>query len=276
MTFSAAVTIPSPGPIPRAEGVARVSSKTGPNGSAIDQLYQKGALKVVFPRSADLTAVLVNTAGGVTGGDRFQLNAAAGADSSLTLTTQAAERAYKALPDETGRIRTHLTAAENARLCWLPQETILFDGANLDRRLRCDLAHGSELLFVEPLILGRAAMGENQVRGQMSDRVELVRDGKLTYLDSWTLAGDLTEVFDRAAVGQGAKAMASLIYVGPRAEAFLDPVRDHFGDSGGASLRSPDVLIGRVLAKDSYDLRKSLVPLLDFLTDTRLPTCWRL
>lgn len=255
-------------------------SKASPRGPVLDKLYQKGAYKAVFPRSETLTAVLVNTAGGVTGGDRFQLEAGAGPDSALTLTTQAAERAYKALPGAAGRIRTHLTADMGARLWWLPQETIVFDGAHVERHLRCDLAEGAEFLLVEPLIIGRTAMGETAVRGRMSERIEVFRAGQLTYLDSWTLAGDLTDAFAGPGVGGGAAAMASLIYAGPRAEALLDPVREYLGPAGGASVIEPGqdtgLLVARMLAKDGYQLRKRLVPLLDFLTEEHLPTCWRL
>jgi len=276
MTYTATVTDQAKTALPRAEGALEVSSKQTPRGSAIDRLYQKGALKAVFPRSETFTSVLVNTSGGVTGGDRFRLSASAGPGSHLTLTTQAAERAYRALPGAPGRIRNTLSAAPGARLWWLPQETIFFDGAHLERRLRCDLAPDAEFLLIEPLILGRAAMGERHVTGQISDRIEIHRSGKIAYLDAWSFAGDITAHFNRRAIGSGATAMASLVYVGPRAESLLTPVRGHLGTGGGASLRDPNVLVARILAEDGYHLRQRIVPLLDFLTEARLPTCWRL
>lgn len=262
----------------RAQGEARVSSKPGPRGAVIDTLFQKGAMKLVFPRGKgrELAAVLVNTAGGVTGGDHFRTTASAGPESRLTLTTQAAERAYKALPGQTGRIRTQLRCSADARLDWLPQETILFDGADIDRRLRCDIAKGGETLIVEPLIFGRAAMGERRISGHMTDRIEIFRDGQLAYLDAWTLAGDLSGKLDRPGIAQGHTAMASLIYAGPRAEAILDPLRAQLGANGGASLVAPDLLVARVLAADGYALRRVLIPTLDDVSEGHLPTCWRL
>ena len=262
--------------LPRAVGHVRLRSKQTPRGAALDRLYQKGALKAVFPRGDGLTGVMVNTAGGVTGGDRFRLEACAGTGSALTLTTQAAERAYRALPGEIGRVRTSLSGEAGAHISWLPQETILFDGASFERRLRCDLAGDATLVLVEPLILGRAAMGERCVRGRMAERIEVFRDGVLIFRDSWALEGDLSDAFARPGIGAAATAMASLLCIGPKVAAWLEPLRAHFGTEGGASLRAADMLVGRLLAKDGYHLRKRLVPALMELTGNQLPTCWRL
>lgn len=267
----------------RAQGDARVSSKQtssdqGSGRSVIAELYQKGSMKLVFPRGKgrELAAVLVNTAGGVTGGDRFRIRATAGEHSRLTLTTQAAERAYKALPGETGQIRTRLQVSAGARLDWLPQETILFDGGNLDRRLSCDLAQNSEALIVEPMIFGRAAMGETHITGHIRDRIELWRDGQMLYLDAWQMGPDLSDALARPALGGGQTAMASIVFASPRAEAMLDPLRALLGPAGGASLLAPDLLAARLLATDGYRLRTHLIPALDALSDAHLPTCWRL
>lgn len=281
MTFAAPIASTAPVALPRAIGTLRVASKASPRGSAIDQLYQKGAYKAVFPRARTFTAVVVNTSGGITGGDRFDLLASAGAGSHLTLTTQAAERAYKALPGEVGQVQSKLQVEAQSVLHWLPQETIIFDGANVRRRLRCEVAAGASALIVEPMIFGRTAMGEDQVRGCMSDRIEIWQEGRLTYLDAWTLEGDMTSRLARPAIAASMGAMASLVLVGPQAEAGLEPLRALLPDTGaegtgGASLKAPDILVARLLAKDGYCLRKSLLPILDHLTQNTLPTCWRL
>ncbi|TNF59797.1 MAG: hypothetical protein EP307_09645, partial [Rhodobacteraceae bacterium] len=121
---------------PRAAGEVRLSSKRLGARSVIDGLRQAGSLKALFPRTGEdaLTGVLLNTAGGITGGDRFDAGLQAGAGTALTVTTQAAERAYRAQPGTTGRVTNRLAAGPGARLDWLPQETILFDGAALTRR----------------------------------------------------------------------------------------------------------------------------------------------
>ena len=276
MTYAAPITATAPAPIQRAQGEARISTKRTPYGTGLDRLYQKGAYKAVFPRSSSFTGVLVNTSGGVTGGDSFDVSATAGPGTTLTLTTQAAERAYKALPGEVGTIRTRLSIKPNAICRWLPQETIVFDGANLSRKLRCDLAPASTALIVEPLILGRAAMGETQVQGRMSDLIEIWQDDTLRHLDAWTLEGDLTETFKRPAIGEDAMAMANIVFCDPAAEAHLDQIRTLLPQTAGASLKAPDLLVARILAPNGYVLRQSLLPILDYLTQNTLPTCWRL
>ncbi|WP_299699024.1 urease accessory protein UreD [uncultured Tateyamaria sp.] len=262
---------------PRAIGSVRLSTKPVGGQTVIDGLYQKGAAKVVFPRATrGLTAVLLNTSGGVTGGDRFDYAATAGASTHLTMTTQACERAYRAQPGEVGRVETRLTAEDDATLWWLPQETLIFDGCAMTRRLSCNLAPTARALIVEPMCLGRIAMGEDTVHGHFADRVSITRDGAPLVLDAWTLSGDMTAQMSRAAIGGGATAMVSLTYIAPDAEAHLAPIRALLPDTGGASLLTDDTLVLRALAPLGYHLRKTLLPILDHLTGGHLPICWRL
>ncbi|CUH77738.1 Urease accessory protein UreD [Tritonibacter multivorans] len=277
--------IPATAKQPRAVGTARVSSKYDDGRVGIDQLHQSGAMKLLFPRGrAGVEAVMVNTAGGITGGDRFDISATAGMDSLLTITTQAAERAYRAQPGETGHVVTDLTVADNARLNWLPQETILFQNSAFRRHLNVDLAPHGRFLMVEPLVFGRAAMGEEVTQARFQDHVEIRRDGTRIYKDAIHLTGDLTTQLARPAVGGALAAptgaMASLIFAAPEAEGALDWIRSQFEATdfvyGGASLLAPDLLICRVLAEESFSLRKALLPILDRLTNNGLPRCWRL
>ncbi|MEO0746532.1 MAG: urease accessory protein UreD, partial [Pseudomonadota bacterium] len=216
------------------------------------------------------------TSGGVTGGDRFDYAATAGPGTHLTMTTQACERAYRALPGEAGRIDTTLRVADDATLWWLPQETLLFDGCALTRRLSCDLAPTARALIVEPICFGRLAMGEDSIHGTLSDRIEVTRNGAPLVLDAWRLSGDIGAALAGTATGGGARAMVSLTYVAPDAEARLARLRDLAGPAGGASLLAEDVLVLRVLAPSGYALRQRLLPILDDLTGGQLPLCWRL
>ncbi len=241
-------------------------------------MRQAGSLKALFPQGAkpDLQAVLVNTAGGITGGDRFEISARAGPGTRLTLTTQAAERAYRALPGETGELNSRLFVGDGARLDWLPQETILYRDCALRRRLSVELAGDASLLLVEPLVFGRAAMGETLDRARFRDRIEVRRRGELLYLDAMAFEGDVAARLARPAVADGAAALASLIYVAPDAEAHLAPLRDMLPMTGGASLIGEDVLVLRLLAADSHLLRRTLVPILNRLTGDTLPRPWML
>ncbi len=262
---------------PRAHGAVRLSVKRGPGGgTALNSLRPSGALKALFPRpqGSALEAVLVNTAGGVTGGDSFSGTFHAEAGTALTLTTQTAERGYRALPNEVAELQTHITAGHGAHVQWLPQETILFQGAAINRRLRVELAAKASFLMVEPLVFGRAAMGEVLTEGRFTDRIEIYRDGQIAYLDGLSLRGNISAQLAHAHIGGGAGAMASLVYIAPDAEARLTPLRALLGPLGGVSLRAPDMLVLRCMAPDSYLLRKTLIPALALLTDHKIPRCW--
>ena len=262
---------------PRARGRAALSSKVVNGQSVLADLHQSGAFKVVFPRADDgLRPILLNTAGGVTGGDRFALDIQVAAHTHVSLTTQAAERAYRAQPGEVGHIRSIAKVFGPGCLHWLPQELILYNGCAMDRRLRIDLSAKAQLLMVEPIIFGRAAMGETLTEGHFRDRIEVTRAGRPLYRDALRLEGDIAAKLARVGTAQGAAAMASGLYVAPNAEAVLEAVRHHLGDWGGASLLAPDVLALRVIAADSHILRQHLLPVLDLLSQSTLPISWRL
>ena len=266
---------------PRARGLARIEAvarDTGGGGPAtrLGGLRQQGALRVLFPRAGagPMQAVLINTSGGLTGGDRMDIRAAARAEARLTLTTQAAERAYRAVGPAPARMDTRLEVARGARLHWLPQETILFEGCHLRRRLDVDVAPGAELLLCEPVIFGRAAMGETVRDGRFDDRVTLRVGGETVLLDATRMAGDLDGLLHRPGVAEGARAMALIVLAGPRAHAALGALRAMLPESAGASLLRDDVLVARVLAEDGFGLRRTLLPALRLLARNDLPRPW--
>ena len=261
---------------PRARGEVRLSSKEVGTQSVLDCLYQSGSARCLFPRSANVTlnTVILNTSGGLTGGDKMRVTVTAGVNSTLTLTTQACERAYKAQPDQVAQVCNSLNVENGARLNWMPQETILFEGSALHRRLRVNMDGNARLLMVEPVVFGRAAMGEQLHNCQFRDRIKIMRDGRLDYIDSINLTGDVSAHLTLSNVAGGAGAMASVILVDPLAETHLDDLRALLPDTAGASLLAKDVLVLRLLAPDSFTLRKVLVPVLRLLNDTEIPRCW--
>ena len=245
-------------------------------GSTLDMLHQAGASRALFPGrgGAAVQAITINTAGGITGGDRFSLHLTAGAGSALRVATQAAERIYRAEAGETAHVDTRASVAAGARLDWLPQETIVYDGAALRRSLRIELAADARLLLVEPLVFGRAAMGETLRAVDLRDRIEVTRGGLPLYLDAFALGGDATAHLARRGIAGGAGAMASLVLVAPDAESHLAPLRALMPITGGVSLIRPDVLVLRLLGRDAFDLRRALVPALTRLTGNALPRSW--
>ncbi len=251
--------------------------------SVLDDFRLSGSSRVLFPHAnriraaeAPLEAVMLNTAGGVTGGDRFQITAEARAHSHLTLTTQAAERIYRSVDNAPGKVTTQLNLADHARLDWLPQETILFEGAALQRRLCVDMAASARFLMVEPLIFGRTAMGETIHNAHLSDHITIRRDNALLFADRMHLSDDAQAQLDRPAIGGGARAMATLLLAAPDAGLFLEPLRTLLPATGGASLIRDGLLFARILAKDGHILRQSLLPALTLLHGASLPRTWML
>ena len=261
---------------PRAVGHAVLSVKKTEAGSGIDRLRSSGALKLLFPRRQNaVEALLINTAGGVTGGDQLHLQATVGAGAHLCLTTQAAERAYRAQAD-IGRVSSHLQVGPGACLHWLPQELIVFEGAAFHRQLHIDMADDARLLLVEPIIFGRAAMGETLQAAQLFDQIRINRAGQPLYHDAIRLSGAIQQQLNHPAVAAGGTALACVVYVAPDAAARVAQIRARLPATGGASLLGPDMLVVRLVAPDGFGLRQYLLPLLDQLSGNTLPVSWRL
>ncbi|MGF1500770.1 MAG: urease accessory protein UreD [Paracoccaceae bacterium] len=266
---------------PRAEGRIAVSGRAAAGRTRLSHLFQQGSAKCLLPRvvgpGGALEAVLLNTAGGITGGDRFEIAAEAGPGARLTLATQAAERVYRAASG-TGRIDTRLVLGTGARIDWLPQETILYDAGALARTLTVEMAADASLLAVEPFVLGRTAMGERVRQAAFTDDWRVYRAGRLVYADALSLTGAF-ERFAAPALLAGRTAGASLLYVAPDAEVRargLAPGLDTPPEGCLAGLSACDgVLAARLLAPDGRRLRILLARLLAELRG-ELPRVWTL
>lgn len=265
----------------RVAGLARLACGQSVGRTRLLRLYQDGSAKIRMPAvSADpLEAVLINTAGGLTGGDRLGWEIDVGAAASATITTQACEKVYRAASDR-AEVRVRLTVGEQGRIAWLPQETIVFDRSDFARTLDVELAHGAEALLLEATVFGRLAMGERAAQGNFHDRWRVRQDGVLVHAEDFRIGPDIAAALGRPAVAGGAIAVATLLMISPRVEAFLDPVRDIIGGQGDASVWSVNKsgkLLARLHAEDGYQLRKRLVPLVELLNgQAGLPKLWSL
>ncbi|MGA3398803.1 MAG: urease accessory protein UreD [Acetobacteraceae bacterium] len=249
--------------------------------TVLDDLRQVGCLKLRFPRVEQeewTSAVMLNTAGGVAGGDRLDGGFALREGTRATITAQAAERFYRALPgSDAAFVRNRLTVAAGACLEWLPQETILYDRCALDRRLDIDLADDAWFLGVESLVFGRAAMGERVGQAWLRDGFRVRRGGRWLLHDAVRLEGEVDASLRRATIAGGARAMATLVHVAPNAEAALDGVRAALADAdveAGVSAWN-GMLVARILAGDAALLRRAVIAALAMLRAPRpLPRVW--
>lgn len=239
-------------------------------------LRQEGSLKALFPkvRGTALDAVFLNTAGGLTGGDQMGLQVAAEEGAHVVLSSQAAERAYRALPGQVARVNVDLRVAAGGRIDWLPQETILFDHAALSRRMSVHLAADATALLVEPVIFGRVAMGEAVHQVRFQDQWRVYRDNTLVFADAIRLIGDAQTLCARNAIAAGAGAMATFLLAGPQAAALAGQLT--LGPDSGASLIADDLLLIRLLAQDGFALRKEMIPVISALRSAPIPRVWSL
>jgi urease accessory protein len=240
------------------------------------QLHESGSLRVRFPspEGDGLSAVFVNTAGGIAGGDRFEVAIAAGEDTRLAVTTAAAEKVYRA-EGPPAQLDIALKAAAGAHLTWLPQETILFDRARLSRRIEIDLADSASLLLCEIVVFGRAAMGERVRRGQFVDRWRLRRGGRLVFAETVRLDGDIGEKLDRPAVANGGVAVGTALMV-PGDEALVERIRMLSGSFGGEVGLSAwnGFAMARFCAQDAARLRADMMAVIGVASSSVLPRLW--
>jgi urease accessory protein len=237
------------------------------------RVQEDGSLRVRFPNatSSALEAVIVNTGGGMTGGDRFSIGLTVGEGARLIAGTAAAEKIYRSTgPD--AEMDVTLDVHAGGHLSWLPQETILFDRARLSRRIEIGLADAASLVVAEAVVFGRAAMGEAITEGLFADRWRLRRDGRLIFAESVRLDGAIAEKLSASAVAAGGIAAASVL-IAPGDEATLGPVRalDFAGEVGISAWNG--IALARLIARDDASLRHDLIAVLAAL-DQSVPRLW--
>jgi urease accessory protein len=260
----------------RARGAVTFDVRVRDGVTRLGNWHESGSLRVRFPspEGEGLSAVFVNTAGGVAGGDRFDVDVTAGEGARLALTTAAAEKIYRAT-DRPAELAISLKAAAGADLAWLPQETILFDRARVSRRIDIEVAEGASLLLCEMVVFGRTAMGERMRQGSFVDRWRVRRGGRLVYAETVRLEGDLGEKFDRPAIGKGTAAIATALIM-PGDQALVERIReaaDTFGGEVGISAWN-GFAMARFCAQDAARLRTDMLVVLSRAARVPLPRLW--
>lgn len=271
----------------RSVGVAKIAFKTRDHKTVLDDLYQQGSAKLRFarPEPNRLTeAVLINTSGGMTGGDTFTVNAKWGENTTAIITTQAAERHYKSLGD-VAVIDNQLEVAHNATALWLPQESIMFNGAAYQRNTTINLTKTSSLLAIESSLFGRQAMGETVTSGQVTEKWQIHRDNKLIFADAFGLNNNIAAQLEKPAIAAGNTAISTIIYIGDDLEATRDQINtliEQQNTIGRATIFN-DILLIRLFATTGKNLRQTIIKILNKTlvkltksqdTENLLPRVW--
>jgi urease accessory protein len=255
----------------RARGRIALAVQAAHGRSRRRNVYEDGALRVRFPNGDDLEAMIVNTAGGMAGGDRFTLSATVDKDAALTVTTAAAEKVYRSLGDDTA-IDVRLKVGPGATLRWLPQETILFDAAQLHRSIDIDLSADATLVAAEAVVFGRTAMDERVLQGRLFDRWRVRRDGRLIFADTTRIDGAIAETLARSAVAARGIAVATVVVVPGDDEKVAAVRKREFAGEVGISAWS-GIALARLVAHNGEALRHDLRSVLQALGGA-LPRLW--
>ncbi len=271
--------------LPRSKGRVEISFEHDGATSCLKHLYQSGCGRVRFPLVEEHhcpEAVLINTSGGLTGGDVMSFDVTLHENTELTVSGQAAEKIYKSIGPMV-KIEARLDVQDGAYLEWLPQETILFDQARLQRVNKVALTKNSRLLAVEATILGRLAHGEVVREASLVDGWEIMRDGKMIWFDRFRFEGNMHDVLGRSALMDGATSFATLVVAAPDADQFLQIARaaeQNVTSRMGSTALEDDLVIIRLLDKDPQSLRKNLVYIIQQLREKMhgsalsMPAAW--
>ena len=180
----------------RVAGILRVRFARAGAATRLADLHETGGVRLKLPRGAHCEAVMVNVGGGLAGGDRLDVALALEAGAHATFTTQSAEKIYRADGAQT-LVEAQVTLGAEADLIWAPQETLLFDGARLRRRLDVAMAATATLTLVESAVFGRLAHGEHDADAHVRDSWRVRRDGALLIVFMMTMPGGLVGTIAR-------------------------------------------------------------------------------
>ena len=268
-------------PPQRARGEIRAAFARAGARSEASRVFETGGLRLRFPRAgAECEAVIVNTGGGIAGGDRVRIELAVASGARVIATTQSAEKVYRAdgLP---ARADVRLAVEPGASLVWAPQETLLFEGSDFSRRLEAEVAPDGALLVVEATIFGRLAHGETRIDAVFRDNWRIRRGGKLLFAEAVRIE-NAGAALDRGAIGCGARAIATLLCVDPQAPSRLDDLRaalDAVAAAPGETLEAgagvvDGALVARLISTSPVRLRAAVIAAMRTLRGREAPRLW--
>lgn len=268
----------------RTSGECVVSTKAFRQHTQIDRLRQQGAFKVRFPkfgREDTLEAILINTSGGLTGGDKMHFAFEAGTHTNNVVSTQACEKFYRSAGG-VARVENQITLEDHARLIWCPQEAILFRGSQVDRTIDITMHPTASLCLLEPIVFGREAHNERYDRGTFKDRWRIRVGGKIVHTEHVNLKCDTENPLSHPAVLGDNTTIATMLLINCAQSVDEDglhrmlsqlPMVTAAASRWSVSDVSKTVL--RFLAPNSYHLRAALTQVFAQLFENQvLPKVW--
>lgn len=200
-------------------------------------------------------SVILHTAGGVVGGDRLTLSVDLHPQSQALLTTAAASKIYRSSGAE-ARQAVQIVVKENASLEWLPQETIVFNGAIYRQDLRVELFPGATWLAWEITRLGRTASRETFTMGEWRSQTEVWQQGRCLWIDRQLITGG-SSMLDSPHGLAGYPVIGSLVWLGkPFAPEWMPKLREHLPYPYAGATRLPEGLLCRYRGSSTAEVRE--------------------
>jgi len=265
----------------RAQGHIRAEFAAHAGRTYLARHYEAGGFRLRVPKrdaargAQGIEAVLINTGGGLVGGDTGHVDITVNAGAQVTVTTQSAEKIYGSQGPAT-RLDVEIRLAPDAVFEWIPQETILFRDAHFIRNLRIDMAGSTHLTLLESVILGRKASHEPAISGILRDVWRIYRDKRLVFAENMALGPDLASQLAPAATAKGGMSMATMLYMAPDAESRIEAIRASLADAPCACAASAwnGMVIVRFLSDQPDCMRRAAAQALRRLRGRDLPKVW--
>jgi urease accessory protein len=211
--------------------------------------------KPLYPEGPGIChAIVIHPPGGVVGGDRLEIDTLAGSQTHAFLTTPGAAKWYRA-NGKVSRQQVRIRAGAGAAFEWMPQETILFDDADVVLDHDVELAEGASYIGSDILCFGRRAAGERFASGRLRQHTRIRLGGKLVWWEQGMLRAGAAM---QSPLGLGGRSVcATLIGVGkPAPASLLAAMRAR--DAALALSQVKSVFVARYLGDDSEAARNAI------------------
>jgi len=204
-----------------------------------------------YPEGGVCHVYVLHPPGGIVAGDQLSISASAAAESQALITTPAAGKFYRSGGAQASQ-SVSLNVASNATLEWLPQETIIYEGARLVSNMNIELEAEAGFIGWEVLALGRPASGEGFDSGEATLNWRISRAGQLFYRERLRLDA----IAFAARWGLNGESACGTLFACPASQAHLEAVQQLIGDHPERGVtRIDDMLICRAIDARADRLR---------------------
>jgi len=219
----------------------------------VTESYAHAPLHYLPPSYRDQVPLLtiVNSSGGVLGGDRLDMAIRLGPGATLSVRPQAATKVYRS-DRGTAYSGCRFTLGAGARLDYLADEIIPFAGSDYTQTTQVDIAADATMLLAEIVTAGRIARGERFAFTRLAMDLQCTSGGTLLLRDRSDLQPAVHRLNDAAILGDATVWGSYYLLTARAVEAALieelDDALRTVGDGTGGATAGPIGVVGRVIS----------------------------